>query len=955
MGGRKDMSNLNFPKGSEWRKWDLQIHVPGSKHANQYSTKEGVDVWEKFIEYIKNSDIAVFGITDYFSVAGYEKFRDKISNIEELKNRQFFPCVELRLDISVNKDSEQLQCQLIFDSNYDINKIKDFLVHLPLKNKKPNGSVAYCTDKDIGDCGGYDKISITKEELEKSLKNSFGNDHPFLIAGVASGMGSNRAIANSNIKKGLSDIFDDFCDLFFGCEENREYYLDESRYENKSLKAKAKPVVSTSDCHTLEDCKNKLGKKYPVPNNEGEDLERYGFSWIKADPNFEGLRQIIFEPFDRVAFGYEKPDSKKSYYLIDKVRFLDNTGQDNFSSDAIEINQNLVTIIGGKSTGKSLFLYYIAKTIDRKEVETRFADLSEASQYDFDKSADFNFEVVWADGASMYLKNTESSNGSDERKILYIPQNYLNRLSEENTGSRDTINKFVRDVLLQDEDVRENYESNLTRIKGFSKSILTSIANLYQIKQEIEEAEESIKQLGEVNGIKTYIAQLKKEADDIKSKSGISDQEIKGYEALLEKENEANTSIAVLSDDKKSLVSFQQNLMQQLESLEKLSYEQRSYLGNDEVKKKFTEEFAKIGQLKTDLLTVTDEVINFANSRIVAYREELEKIKKELTPFMAKVKLQDELKKKNRAISDEQNKLNKIDLEKKKLESKKDLYEKEKKFLIGTYQQIFDIYDVVRNEFKRYENKFEDISLNVSVGFNEKVFNEEVIDAFLNKRDIKRNISSISWKDEYEYHFDPNKHLSFISEIFNAVVDEKIKTVRNKAAKDAAVKILENYFDLDFKISYKNDSLDKMSPGKKGLVLLRLLIDLSKEEWPILLDQPEDDLDNRSVYDDLVSFIKHKKKKRQIIIVTHNPNLVVGADAEQVIVANQEGQEKGRDNKKFKFEYISGALENSFELPEAKQKAILFRKGIRQHICEVLEGGQIAFEKREKKYGFRIS
>jgi len=130
---------------------------------------------------------------------------------------------------------------------------------------------------------------------------------------------------------------------------------------------------------------------------------------------------------------------------------------------------------------------------------------------------------------------------------------------------------------------------------------------------------------------------------------------------------------------------------------------------------------------------------------------------------MAKVKLQDELKKKNKAISDEQNKLNKINLEKKKLESKKDLYEKEKKYLIETYQQIFNVYGEVRNEFKRYENKFEDISLNVLVGFNEKVFNEEVIDAFLNKRDIKRNISSISWKDEYEYHFDPNKHLSFIS------------------------------------------------------------------------------------------------------------------------------------------------------------------------------------------------
>ncbi len=121
------------------------------------------------------------------------------------------------------------------------------------------------------------------------------------------------------------------------------------------------------------------------------------------------------------------------------------------------------------------------------------------------------------------------------------------------------------------------------------------------------------------------------------------------------------------------------------------------------------------------------------------------------------------------------------------------------------------------------------------------------------------------------------------------------------------------------------------------------------------MDQPEDDLYNRSVYEDLVSFVKNKKKKRQIIIVPHNPNLIVGADAEQIIVANQEGQERGRDNKKFKFEYVSGSLENTFELSESQQKAILFRKGIRQHVCEVLEGDQIVFEKREKKYRFKSS
>ena len=103
----------------------------------------------------------------------------------------------------------------------------------------------------------------------------------------------------------------------------------------------------------------------------------------------------------------------------------------------------------------------------------------------------------------------------------------------------------------------------------------------------------------------------------------------------------------------------------------------------------------------------------------------------------------------------------------------------------------------------------------------------------------------------------------------------------------------------------------------------------------------------------MVSFVKQKKQQRQIIIVTHNPNLAVGADAEEVIVANQSGQEKSRDNKKYQFEYISGALENTFELSERQEQAILLKKGIRQHVCEVLEGGKEAFQKRERKYNFQ--
>ena len=107
-------------------------------------------------------------------------------------------------------------------------------------------------------------------------------------------MGSNRAIANANIKKELSDDFDEFCDLFFGHDEDRDYYFDEDRYENKDKKAKPKPVISTSDCHTFDNCEIQLGKKFTLPVQEGNALERYGFSWIKADITFEGFKADNF-------------------------------------------------------------------------------------------------------------------------------------------------------------------------------------------------------------------------------------------------------------------------------------------------------------------------------------------------------------------------------------------------------------------------------------------------------------------------------------------------------------------------------------------------------------------------------------------------------------------------------------------------------------------------------------
>ena len=143
-----------------------------------------------------------------------------------------------------------------------------------------------------------------------------------------------------------------------------------------------------------------------------------------------------------------------------------------------------------------------------------------------------------------------------------------------------------------------------------------------------------------------------------------------------------------------------------------------------------------------------------------------------------------------------------------------------------------------------------------------------------------------------------------------------------------------------------------MSPGKRSFVILKLLLDFSDKKCPILIDQPEDNLDNRAIYNELVKYIKKKKRERQIILVTHNPNIVVGADSEEIIVANQNGKNSPNDNN-IKFQYVFGSIENSKQRISSNELSLLNQCGIREHVCDILEGGEDAFRDRENKYGFR--
>ena len=136
---------------------------------------------------------------------------------------------------------------------------------------------------------------------------------------------------------------------------------------------------------------------------------------------------------------------------------------------------------------------------------------------------------------------------------------------------------------------------------------------------------------------------------------------------------------------------------------------------------------------------------------------------------------------------------------------------------------------------------------------------------------------------------------------------------------------IDPYYDL----RQKGKSLEQLSPGEKGALLLVFYLVLDKEDVPLIIDQPEDNLDNNSVAKVLVPYIREAKRYRQIIMITHNPNLAVVADADQVIKVSV-NKEYGNE-----FSFISGGIEH----PK-----------INQQIVEVLEGTMPAFSSRKNKY-----
>jgi predicted ATP-dependent endonuclease of OLD family len=165
-------------------------------------------------------------------------------------------------------------------------------------------------------------------------------------------------------------------------------------------------------------------------------------------------------------------------------------------------------------------------------------------------------------------------------------------------------------------------------------------------------------------------------------------------------------------------------------------------------------------------------------------------------------------------------------------------------------------------------------------------------------------LASIFYEDGYNYSIEEHSNVvrflvGLARDNYSTQKDYKLR--QNLSGFQFLTQIVEDLYHVKFDLFKNGDALDSMSYGKKALLVLQLLLSLSDDNHPILIDQPEDNLDNRSISTELVEFLREKKKNTQIIVDTHNPNVVVLADSEEVIVANQSNQNAG-ENANFRFE-----------------------------------------------------
>lgn len=962
--------DTKYLRGSEWRKWDLHIHTPETKKNDQFEGTTPAEKWSNYITAINTSteDISVIGITDYFCIDNYFKFKELVANGSITKNFDLvIPNIEIRI-LPATASATPINIHCIFNPAIETEIKTRFLSKL---NFKYNGSDYSANelirlgkalpgnsllDDQAAAKAGLDQYVIGIDNLREVFeKDPKLRDNTIIVVSNSSNDGASgiRKHTDYFISPGQTQLdatryaIYQFSDAIFSSNEGDAIYFLGLGVDKKEIViekcATLMPCFHGCDAHSND----KIFK--PFDNR---------FCWIKADPTFEGLKQTVYEPEDRVKVQALKPDVKNDRHVISELKFIDSGNL--FGNQAILLNENLNAIIGGKSSGKSLLLFSAAKSIDPEQVERTSKRLG-FDGYKF--SQPFDFEAIWKNGE----KDTLSDATNKNHKIIYIPQLYINYLVEKN--NKEDLNSLVENILLQDTAFKEFYEQKKAAISTTSIEINNLLTSYLQVRTKALDIQQKQKDLGKSDAISKSAEKIQATITEGQKASNLTKEEFDAYTVLVAEKTNVDKQITDLNDKEVILGKIvaevnnsKSNLLGKLDSTDNIPLKGSIDRVLDEVIEIPQDVLAIRNKIETDF----NQLITNLNSEIQALNlpakkqeatKALDVTNEKLKPYLAKIAGQQELQKLTVQLEAEKQKLQQALSLEKQFGILLDDYKNIRGKIVAAMKIRFNLYKEIKQKINDTKREIgSEITLECDVFSRQEdlaLFNQA------NKASISGdNPFYVLYKgafvdyDQVIKLFENPLRVSDGKLLIDTDNKQTIPLKQKLTLEDVLRGLIADTFKLDYTVTYKGDDLLNMSPGKKGTVLLILFLQISSSEYPILIDQPEDNLDNRTIYELLCKMIKLKKKERQIIIVSHNANLVVATDSENIIVANQEGQDSLQETGRYRFEYVNGSLEHSFA-KDSRITKVLHQQGIKEHVCDILEGGDEAFKQREKKYAIK--
>jgi exonuclease SbcC len=889
-------------QGSEWHKWNLHFHTPASfdYHAKGLS-------FEDLAKAINSSTSEAFAITDHWTLDGYFKLKTLVS-----PDKLILPGMEVRIDKTSKQKgldgSGVLQCIIIFPPNTTEESIKKNFLHRIQLCEREN---KYITKEDIIDVGK--EALPTETEEEKLYEAGCGQSYVDYKEVIKAARGMGALVCLTYDKYGGFDSIDPVKDSIF--KRNLVKDADSIRkdfYENEGIiKAcgKRTPCFNGSDAHEIK------------------DIERGG-TWIKSEKSFEGLRQIIYFPKERVSFSTSKP--LNTHPRIKEIVIQNNTAKYSLSSiSKVPLSENLTAIIGHPSIGKSTFAEIIAflfnthTLVEPGEDKTKIGSITE-----IDSSIKITAEVL--NGLVAY-KISRELNGEyegtiskDEFTITYLNQGFIDKTARDPEVVSELILKKMENAELETlwssiEGIKSSLETNRNKNLGQ----FTLIRKREDTKAKLDKANKALEFSNsiEYKAITERNTNLEKTEKEIESLETILDSCLKN---LTSYETELSGLTTAIENVKKYFpsIAVDKNLETPIllaDRLEKLikaiqSSEEKKKLVSD--RKTLTTDMQKL--LTKEGITITDKYIKQQITNKKIYEVELGNINKQIIEAQKEISLHSSnLKLLGGALKDWNT------LDEKSIKSFNEgfknitvRYEKPDiknwliKILTDEAKQAWEKFTPEQDKVQKFTKPSEDDIRKIieKIQSDKKLTDEALIEHLVTS--LENNTEPLECDFECVKWLFGDKSL---------VIKEFLKL----RLKEVAQKGKHQIYYLE-----KNISREGLSFTERCGALLEIMIEKGND--PIILDQPEDNLGSSYITSILIKKLLDKKQNRQIILISHNPNTVVLSDADLIVAFDR--KEKSED-----IELKIGAIED---------------EEIRDAICNIIEGGKEAFEQRARRYKY---